>query len=151
MAAVPFSSLQGCSSYEDAVGKIVALAKGLSRMGHPREAEAQDLCKLANWLWRQKYGKPLIEAANVRDEPPDSDGGSQPKGTMTDEEQQQAIKAINELSQYEMCRLRRFAPCGHPYFDSTIPAVYEAFQKRYKELGGLTPEISKELGWDRPC
>ena len=41
--------------------------------------------------------------------------------------------------------------CGdlhrHPYFDRTLP-YYEVFKKRFDELGGFTPEISKSLGFD---
>ena len=54
-------------------------------------------------------------------------------------------KEINGLSQYEMCRLTRFAPSGHKYFDKRGP-YWEFFQKRFKELGGFSPEISKSLG-----
>ena len=54
-------------------------------------------------------------------------------------------KEINGLSRYEMCRLTRFAPSGHKYFDSSKP-YWEFFQKRFKELGGFSPEISKSLG-----
>ena len=53
---------------------------------------------------------------------------------------------INGLSRYEMCRLTRFAPIGHKYFDTSKP-YYEFFKKRFQELGGFSPEISKSLGW----
>jgi hypothetical protein len=52
---------------------------------------------------------------------------------------------IDGLNQVEMARLWRFAPSGHPFFDSSLP-LFERFQKRFKELGGFTPEISKMLG-----
>ncbi len=52
---------------------------------------------------------------------------------------------IKELSRYEMCRLWRFAPSGHRYFDNTRP-YYVIFKKRFDELGGFSPEISKQLG-----
>ncbi len=55
-------------------------------------------------------------------------------------------KEINGLSQYEMCRLTRFAPVGHKYFDKR-KLYWEVFKKRFNELGGFTPEISKNLGW----
>ncbi len=51
---------------------------------------------------------------------------------------------IDFLSQIEMARLIRFAEPGHPYFSGDY---YDYFQKRFKELGGMTPEISKQLGW----
>jgi len=55
-------------------------------------------------------------------------------------------KEINNLAHYEMCRLVRFAPVGHKYFDKS-KSYFKLFQKRLKELGGFTPEISKRLGW----
>ena len=51
---------------------------------------------------------------------------------------------INNLTQIEMARLTRFAKSGHPYF---VGKTYEHFQKRFKELGGMTPAISKIIGW----
>ena len=59
--------------------------------------------------------------------------------------QEEIEKEINGLSHREMCRLYRFAPSGHKYFDVEKP-YWELFNKRYKELGGMTPEISKDLG-----
>ena len=58
----------------------------------------------------------------------------------------QIEKEINGLTQYEMCRLVRFALSGHKYFDRSKP-YYELFRKRLKKLGGFTPEISRSLGW----
>ena len=58
----------------------------------------------------------------------------------------QIEKEINNLSHYEMCRLIRFAPVGHKYFDKSEP-YWGLFKKRFEELGGFTPEISKQLGW----
>lgn len=63
---------------------------------------------------------------------------------MTDEDQK-TINSINQMSQREMASLWRFAPSGHSYFDKTKP-FFEVFDKRFKELGGFTPEISKSLG-----
>ena len=65
---------------------------------------------------------------------------------MTETPDQKVIDGINSLSRYDMCRLQRFAPSGHPYFDSSKP-YYEVFKKRFDELGGFSPEISKQLGW----
>jgi len=62
---------------------------------------------------------------------------------------QKTIDTINQMSRLEMCRLWRFAPAGHPYFNSQLP-FYEVFEKRFKELGGFNPAISKELGWEKP-
>lgn len=44
-----------------------------------------------------------------------------------------------------MCRLSRFAPVGHKYFDISQP-YWELFKKRFAELGGFSPEISKDIG-----
>lgn len=65
---------------------------------------------------------------------------------MDQQEIDQHIQDINKMSQEDMARLWRFAPSGHPYFDNTIP-LYGVFKKRFDELGGFTPEISKKIGW----
>jgi len=62
------------------------------------------------------------------------------------EEEKKVIKEINEMTQYQMASLWRFAPAGHPYFDSSKP-FFKVFDKRFRELGGMTPEISKNLGF----
>lgn len=66
----------------------------------------------------------------------------------TPEEQFEAeVAKINALSRVEMARMWRFSPSGNPYFDSTNP-LSEVFLSRFKELGGWSPSISKEIGWD---
>ena len=55
------------------------------------------------------------------------------------------VKEINEMSQTAMASLWRHAPSGHLYFDSSKP-YFEIFDKRFKELGGFTPAISKAIG-----
>jgi hypothetical protein len=63
-----------------------------------------------------------------------------------EQEQEQEIEKINNMTHYQMCELWRFAPVGHPYFDRRLP-YYEVFRKRlFEHFGGFTPEISKELG-----
>jgi hypothetical protein len=57
------------------------------------------------------------------------------------------IDKINKMSQLEMARLCRNAPVGHIYFN-TSKHYHEIFQKRFKELGGFTPSISKQIGWN---
>jgi len=56
------------------------------------------------------------------------------------------IHKINNMSRVEMCRLYRFATPSHPWFDRSKP-FSEIFMKRFKELGGFSAEISKEIGW----
>jgi hypothetical protein len=53
------------------------------------------------------------------------------------------VAAINAMPQQDMARLWRFAPAGHPYFDTNLP-YFKIFQARFK---GFTPSISKSLGW----
>ena len=55
-------------------------------------------------------------------------------------------KNIDKLSQIELTRLYRFAPSGHPYFSSDT-GLYPYFTERFKELGGMTPSVSKQIGW----
>ena len=60
---------------------------------------------------------------------------------MTDEEKKQ----IDKMSQFEMCRLWRFAPAGEPLMQGNTG---EYFKKvLFEEKGGFTPEISKRLSW----
>jgi cysteinyl-tRNA synthetase len=66
----------------------------------------------------------------------------------TQEKIDEIIKNINEMSQYQMAYIWRFAPSGNIYFDSKLP-FFEVFNKRFNELGGMTPEISKSLGWNK--
>ena len=61
------------------------------------------------------------------------------------EEETKTIEIINQMSQMEMASLWRNAPAGHPYFDMSKP-FHAVFEKRFKELGGFTPAISKAIG-----
>ncbi len=51
------------------------------------------------------------------------------------------------MTREEMAHLSRFATCGHPYFDITKP-YFLIFEHRFKALGGMSPEISKNMGWN---
>lgn len=59
---------------------------------------------------------------------------------MTEDQKEQ----IDNMSQYEMARLWRFAPTGHPLLEGDTG---QYFAKVFKEKGGMTPGISKSLGW----
>jgi len=61
-------------------------------------------------------------------------------------EQKETIRKIYVMSQYEMASLWRFAPPGHLYFDNTLP-YFRHFERRFNRLGGMTPEISKQIEW----
>lgn len=54
---------------------------------------------------------------------------------------------IEVMTRVEMAYFRRFAPSGHPIFRDDLP-LYKLFEARFAELGGISPEISKEIGWD---
>ena len=59
------------------------------------------------------------------------------------------IEKINNMSQVDMAVMWRFAPSGHPWFDSRKP-YFKVFERRFKELGGFTPEISKKIDRETP-
>jgi len=54
---------------------------------------------------------------------------------------------IDMMTQYQMAHLYRFAPVGHMYFSNDNLELWEYFIIRFKELGGMTSEISKQIGW----
>ena len=54
-------------------------------------------------------------------------------------------KKIDSLSRLEMARLWRFAPVGDPLFQGEVG---QYFKERFFSLGGFSPAISKEIGWD---
>lgn len=65
---------------------------------------------------------------------------------MTEQEIKEWEDKIDNMTQMEMASLRRFAPSGHPVFRCDLPLSVR-FEKRFKELGGMTPAISKAIGW----
>jgi len=55
------------------------------------------------------------------------------------------IRKINKMSHEEMCRLWRYAPSDHPYFNIKLP-YHRIFQQRlFGCFGGFTPKISKSI------
>ena len=82
-----------------------------------------------------------VEEKNKRD------GGKME--TYTDDQLRKMVRDINELTQLDCARLQRFSPHGHPYFRGDIPIVSRAFEVRFKTVGGMTPEISKFIGWEK--
>ena len=60
---------------------------------------------------------------------------------MTDTEK----SIIDGMSQYGLCRMWRFAKFGEPLLQGDTG---DYFAKRMKEKGGMTPTISKTLGWE---
>ncbi len=57
----------------------------------------------------------------------------------------QMKRRIDSLTREEMASRWRFAPPGDPMFRDDSG---EYFEKRFKELGGFSPDISKKIGWD---
>lgn len=66
---------------------------------------------------------------------------------------EQEIKAWKEkldaMSQMQLASLQRFAEIGHPVFRADEP-LYDYFREKQKEKGGMTPAISKAIGWTPP-
>lgn len=54
---------------------------------------------------------------------------------------------IDNMTQVQMAKIYRFVPSGHPYFKSGTE-ISDYFMKKFKEKGGMTPAISKFIGWD---
>ncbi|MBA7658389.1 hypothetical protein ES703_66340 [subsurface metagenome] len=67
---------------------------------------------------------------------------------MTEEEIEKRKKEISKMCHYEMAYLWRFAPAGDPLFDNTLPLA-DCFNKRFQELGGMTTDLSKKIGWKK--
>jgi hypothetical protein len=71
----------------------------------------------------------------------------EPPRVYSEEEIKQMEAQIEAMTQYDMCLRWRFAKSGDPFFRRDLP-LFEKFNKRFKELGGFTPEISKDIGWE---
>jgi len=69
------------------------------------------------------------------------------KKMLTEKEIQEAIEHINNMTHIEMASMWRFAPSGHVYFDRQYPTIFDAFKTRFDSFGGMTTEVSKEVGW----
>lgn len=66
---------------------------------------------------------------------------------MTPEEIEKALKYINNMTHYELARLWRFGSSDHLYLKT--PELFEVVKNRlFNEYGGMTPTISKLVGWD---
>lgn len=72
-----------------------------------------------------------------------------PNPQLTPDEIEDWRVRLNVMSEDELIRLRRFAPCGHEVFRCDLP-LYDLFVSRLRELGGGSPEASKRVGWDGP-
>ena len=54
---------------------------------------------------------------------------------------------IDAMGQTDMARVIRFTHIGQWPFNDDETGAY--FLERFNELGGMTPEVSKLIGWDR--
>jgi len=68
------------------------------------------------------------------------------KTEYTEEEIIEIKLQIDKMSHYEMCRLWRNAPYGHPFFDGRLPFAEYYEDRLFNQLGGFTSEISKKIG-----
>lgn len=57
---------------------------------------------------------------------------------------EQLKEQIDAMSQYELCRIWRFARVGNPFLQGEVGDYFAA---KLKEKGGFTAGISKALGW----
>ena len=53
---------------------------------------------------------------------------------------------IDGMDQMACAELQRFAEPGHPVFRSDLP-LWGYFRAHFDALGGMTPKISKAIGW----
>lgn len=65
---------------------------------------------------------------------------------MNQDEIEKYTNIINNMTRLEMANMWRHSPIGHIYFNESLP-LYKIFKARFDELGGFSPEISKEIGW----
>lgn len=64
----------------------------------------------------------------------------------SEQEIQEWKKKIDGYSADDCLSLQRFAPAGHPVFRSDLP-LYDYFKEHFDKLGGITPQLSKTVGW----
>lgn len=65
---------------------------------------------------------------------------------MTEQEIAEWKEKIDNMSHEQMAMLWRFAPFGHPIYQIDSPLL-KYFTDRFNTFGGMTPEISKRIGW----
>jgi len=68
---------------------------------------------------------------------------------LNDKERAVELEKIEAMTHREMAAIWRFAKIGEsPYFYDA--ELYTAFKARFDLLGGMTPEVSKQIGWEFP-
>ena len=66
---------------------------------------------------------------------------------LTEEEIEQWKEKIDNMTHEELARMYRFERIGHPVFSSVYDDLYQYFENRFNKFGGMTPAISKMIGW----
>jgi len=67
-------------------------------------------------------------------------------GFMTEEQIKKSKFNIDKLSHERLAWLWRFnTRANHPYF--TNKELFKYLEKKFNEFGGMTPQISKKIGW----
>lgn len=62
--------------------------------------------------------------------------------TYTEEELETYRKEIAQMDHKELCKQYRYAPAGHPFFNTKFD-LFEKFMDRFNSFGGMTTEMSK--------
>lgn len=55
---------------------------------------------------------------------------------------------IDKLEYWELAYLWRNCDASHPYFDHKLP-LYGHLEARFMGFGGMTKEMSRNIGWKR--
>ena len=71
---------------------------------------------------------------------------SEARVSLTEAELQEWRDRIDKMTAMDCVRLYRFAPTAHPVFRVDLP-LFDYFLEHFNKLGGMTPEISKAIGW----
>lgn len=58
-----------------------------------------------------------------------------------------SIESVNQASKEQLGRFLLFAPS--PMTDVAVRVLNRAYERFYTELGGWTPELSKQIGLDK--
>jgi len=71
--------------------------------------------------------------------PPDWKPGMNP-------DEAQELQKIEAATHEDLARIWRFAPSTHPWINNRN--LWVRFNDRFAQLGGMTTEMSKRIGWE---
>jgi len=135
-----------------AQSKSPAKAERKSRKPKGKQGEEAVFVKLGRvHRWRQRMTQRDQEKGRAREplsysaEAPSLFDGDFMEAT---EKERVALlkQQIDAMSHYDLCRRWRFLQAGDPFFQGEVGRYFS--DKLFKEKGGFTPEISKQIGWD---